>query len=692
MSFGFLNPIILAGLAVLAVPVLIHLVAQREARGRAFPSLMFLRNIPIKRARHRTLRDPLLLALRALALTLLVLAFAGPYLLNDETPAIQDQSLRQTVIAVDRSYSMRFDGRWERALARVGEEIERMPANASAALVLFDDVPYTAAAMTGDKSHLRQALAGASTGHAGTNYARMFAHMPQLFDPRLGGEQAVLLISDLQQSGLENDHTPRLLQSIELAVENVTRAQPRGTLLTNVQVLGSDAESARVNLVANLGAGERDAGSTEQLRVRVDGHVAEVRDLSENELNAGSAALSVVPARDHVSRVELSIDRQGAAHSYRLTLAQVEPIKVTLLSSEDSAPSAVYLQQALALAARPKIVVQRVASAALSDAALEHTDVVIIDDVAVSDSGSIARIEQFVTAGGGLFTIAGDHPRSGAPLLATALVPGTLGEELPDTDRLTEIRPHPALTGMSSEQLRNAPVWRRRSVQTGVDDVILARYGDGAPALVERRFGSGTTMVLSTGVSSQWSAMALEPGFAPLTIALVRYLAKRHSGAGASAVTVGESVDIVQHAALLGAESLLNHVARGAGILIESPDGAIAKVTGPRPAFLPREAGFYRLHIPAADAEPVPLAVNVDVRELQFATLNAGEFSARIARQEPAETAADRHQLATDGTLRSSPWWYLLAIVAALLLIEGFYAARLTRTGKSAPGQEPQAA
>ena len=199
-------------------------------------------------------------------------------------------------------------------------------------------------------------------------------------------------------------------------------------------------------------------------------------------------------------------------------------------------------------------------------------------------------------------------------------------------------------------------------------------------------------MVLSTGVSSQWSAMALEPGFAPLTIALVRHLAKRHSGAGASAATVGESVDIVQHAALLGAQSLLNHLARGAGILIESPRGAITKVTGPQPAFLPREAGFYRLHVPGGAAESLPLAVNVDVRELQFETLSEAEFSARIARQQPAEATGDRHQQPTDGTLRSTPWWYLLAIVVALLLIEGFYSARLTRSSTSNRGQAPQTA
>ena len=38
MSGGLLNPWFLAGLGLLAVPVLVHLVARREERGTGFPA------------------------------------------------------------------------------------------------------------------------------------------------------------------------------------------------------------------------------------------------------------------------------------------------------------------------------------------------------------------------------------------------------------------------------------------------------------------------------------------------------------------------------------------------------------------------------------------------------------------------------------------------------------------------------
>jgi hypothetical protein len=49
MSLSFLVPAFLAGLAAIAVPVLIHLTRRQSRQPLAFPSLMFVRRVP-----HRT--------------------------------------------------------------------------------------------------------------------------------------------------------------------------------------------------------------------------------------------------------------------------------------------------------------------------------------------------------------------------------------------------------------------------------------------------------------------------------------------------------------------------------------------------------------------------------------------------------------------------------------------------------------
>ncbi len=79
MPLAFLVPAFLAGLAAIAIPVMLHLRRRERERPMRFPSLMFLKRIPFVTARRRRITDLPLLLLRALIVTLVVLAFARPF-------------------------------------------------------------------------------------------------------------------------------------------------------------------------------------------------------------------------------------------------------------------------------------------------------------------------------------------------------------------------------------------------------------------------------------------------------------------------------------------------------------------------------------------------------------------------------------------------------------------------------------
>src|SRR3712207_8273979 len=106
---SFLIPFFLLGVAALAAPVLVHLVRRTRARRVEFPALHFVRQVPQRTIRRRTLRDLLLLALRALAVLLVALAFARPFL-SGAGPAAADEGARETVLLLDASLSMRRAG------------------------------------------------------------------------------------------------------------------------------------------------------------------------------------------------------------------------------------------------------------------------------------------------------------------------------------------------------------------------------------------------------------------------------------------------------------------------------------------------------------------------------------------------------------------------------------------------------
>src|SRR5215208_720969 len=124
---SFLNPFFLLGLAAVAAPVLAHLVRRTRARRVEFPALYFVRQVPQRTIRRRTLRDLLLLALRCLALLLIVFAFTRPFFEGVEAGA-EAQGARLTVVLLDASLSMRHEDHFaeakRRAEALVGEAQE----------------------------------------------------------------------------------------------------------------------------------------------------------------------------------------------------------------------------------------------------------------------------------------------------------------------------------------------------------------------------------------------------------------------------------------------------------------------------------------------------------------------------------------------------------------------------------------
>src|SRR3954465_14755996 len=111
---NFLAPAFFAGLLAIAIPVIIHLINRERKVVVEFPSLMFLQRIPYRSVRRQKIRHLLLLILRCLAVALLVAAFARPFFERKHT-AIGASGAREVVILLDRSSSMGYAHRWDRA-------------------------------------------------------------------------------------------------------------------------------------------------------------------------------------------------------------------------------------------------------------------------------------------------------------------------------------------------------------------------------------------------------------------------------------------------------------------------------------------------------------------------------------------------------------------------------------------------
>jgi len=77
---GFLAPLYIAGALAIGLPILFHLIRRAPHGRQEFGSLMFLAPSPPRLTRRSRLTNIVLLILRALAVILLALAFARPFL------------------------------------------------------------------------------------------------------------------------------------------------------------------------------------------------------------------------------------------------------------------------------------------------------------------------------------------------------------------------------------------------------------------------------------------------------------------------------------------------------------------------------------------------------------------------------------------------------------------------------------
>src|SRR5436190_15487771 len=166
---SFLTPLFFLGVAALAAPILVHLVRRTRARRLEFPALVFLRQVPQRTIRRRTLHNLLLLILRCLAILLIVFAFTRPFF-SGRSAAKETESTSASVILIDASLSMRREQLFAEARRRADSLITDARNDDRLALVSFGERYEVISRFTADKTKLRTALKSLNAGWEGTDY------------------------------------------------------------------------------------------------------------------------------------------------------------------------------------------------------------------------------------------------------------------------------------------------------------------------------------------------------------------------------------------------------------------------------------------------------------------------------------------------------------------------------------------
>ena len=208
---SFLTPLFLVGLGAVSIPVLIHLIQRERKRVIEFPSLMFIRRIPYQSVRRRRIRHWLLLAMRAAALALIVLAFARPFFRQSALAAAAAAGgAREVVILLDQSASMGYADHWQKAQDAARAVVRGLDQNDRGTLVLFGRNAEENMRATSDRGRLESAVGAAKVTSGATRYGPALKLAESILSRSALKRREAVLISDFQKIAWGNAH--RLLR------------------------------------------------------------------------------------------------------------------------------------------------------------------------------------------------------------------------------------------------------------------------------------------------------------------------------------------------------------------------------------------------------------------------------------------------------------------------------------------------
>jgi hypothetical protein len=688
---SFLAPLFLVGLAAVAVPIIVHLIQRERRNVIEFPSLMFVQRIPYESVERRRIHNWPLLLLRLAALTAIVVAFARPFFGMDPVAAAATGD-REVVILLDRSASMGYGDRWSRAQAEARRIVDGLSGNDRATLVLFDDNPEETVRATTDRGTLRAAVDSAAVSSGATRFAPAL----RLAQSRLGmsgsARKDAFLISDFQRSGWARQEDIQLPEGATITPVAITDATADSVAVTSVVMAREPFSGAeRVTITAALANRGVSAVSRLNVALEVDGRVVERRDV---DLDPGSSsAVSFEPitvAESHVQGViRAGTDALPKDNEFYFVLSPSRPVSVLVVQGEETPVAAgLYLRTALDLGREPAFQTETVVSSRMTPAMLEGRSVVIVNDAALSTS-TAELLAGFVERGGGVLLVLGERSPAGsdwrllpgslsAPVERLTLSGGTLGYldyAHPVFDEFKDPR-NGSFAGMR--------FLKYRGLRPAADDRVLARFDDGAAAMVERRVGSGRVIALTSTLDGTWNDVPRNAMYLPLVHELSAYLAQYEVPAAWQ--TVGRMFDISSPVGALVRDGQLGAGGAAGGVrgVVVAPSGQqVTLGAGGAESIQLAEQGFYSVRVAGTgDRRPYAVAVNLAPEESDLASIAPETFLSSVTGRPAATVGApmDLEPLTpADMEKRQSFWWFLLVAGLVALLAEGALSNRLSR-------------
>ena len=682
---SFLTPLFFAALMALGVPVLIHMIQRQRTEVIEFPSLMFVRKIPFHSLRRQRVRHWFLLLLRCAALALLIAAFARPFFSSSVVSAVMTGGSREVVILVDRSYSMGYDNRWERARDAARGVVRDLAPGDQATVIFFDSGAQSGARSMMDQASLLAAIDRAELGAGTTRYGPALQLAQGIFEDSDQPRLEAFLITDFQRIGVESAASVLLPPGTVLTPMSVADEDETANILVAGVSVQRDLSLARERAAVTARLANRGNETVEGLRVSLELNGRELESLPVTVEANSSATVTFAPftLEDTAMAVSVRAEADALLHDnvFHFTVAPGDVVPVLVVGSPGAAEANLFLLTALAGGTSPSFSVTVRSVDQVTTADVAAASVVVLNDVGLPSGQVGATITQFVETGGGLWVVLGD--RVTWPGDNLDLLPGTFDEPEDRDGRggaLVVIDySHPVFEVFStprSGDLSAPRFYRYRPLDVRPETAVLAKFDDGAVAMAEHGVGEGRVLTWTSTIDTLWNDFALYGINLPFVHKVVEYLAVYTPPT--PYLTTGQVLDLAQYPDAADLD-----VAGGNLVVRDPSEDRMTVGSNGLARFMVTEQGFYEIRdADAADSAPVLVAVNVDLSESNLERVDPQELIAAATGRAAGDRSVttEREFQPEDLERRQTLWWYLLIGALGFLASETVVSNRLSRT------------
>ncbi|HYL36367.1 MAG TPA: BatA domain-containing protein [Bryobacteraceae bacterium] len=667
---GFLAPWFLAGAAAIGLPLWIHLLRQYRSTPHPFSSLMFFERRTQSSIKHRRLRYLLLLSLRIALLLLLALAFANPFVSRTSASV---GGRKMLILAVDNSFSMRYDGHLARAKQAALSAVSNLGAGDRGQVLAIGSRVHFMTQPVEDPDALKNAIQSIQPSDERSSYGE-FARALRTIAQSSRMPLEVHFASDLQKSSLPPAFSDlRLAPDTNLVYHSVADSKQPNWLVESVTAPAKIYDPKKVRVQAVIASVGADAAKR-TVSLVLDGKVLESKPADVPANGRVTAEFLSLESPHGFHKAEIRIEpHDGLAEDDRFPFAieRADPHPVLFLHAAGEQRDELYYRAALESVPEAGFILEPLAVEQAANQAFSKYAFVVLSDIGTLPAGLENSLRNYVASGGSLLVALG--PASAAlqhvPVSNQAIQGSSYASR--DGDRFQIVAnadaEHPSLR--RANKLDGVQFYQVIRVDPGQSRVI-ARLTNQVPLLLEKQVGEGRVLVFTSTFDKISNDLPLHAAFVPFVEETARYLG------GQQELSTNVAVD-----SYVELRSAKEH---SASVELIDPDGqhplSLKEATTATSFQVSRE-GYYEIHRTNGRQEFV--AVHADRRESDLTPVPKETLDLWRNTGRGIETSAPGE--ASDNQARPwSLWRYALLLVLIIAIIESVIASRYLSVEKEA--------